>query len=80
MLRLLVALAVATAPVPPAPGGAGAVSPPLPPKPPPPGLARREAARQVHYRFKHHHECQTLRCARHADHLWWELHRPRAKR
>jgi hypothetical protein len=30
--------------------------------------------RHRHFRFKHHHECQTLRCARHADRLWWLLH------
>lgn len=30
-----------------------------------------------HYRFAHHHECQTLRCAHNADHLWAKHHRPK---
>jgi hypothetical protein len=82
VIGLLIALAIVTAPVPvesgtgppPArpetPGAAGTVSPGqgYPERPVAPSHVHH------HYRFKHHHECQTLRCARHADRLWWELH------
>ncbi len=30
--------------------------------------------------FKHHPECRTIRCARHADRLWSKLHRPKPHR
>lgn len=31
--------------------------------------------RQHRHHFRHHGECRTVRCARHADRLWW-LHHP----